>query len=48
MGWRVTDHITPMFPSNDTAIANQSIPLIPSGQTPVMFAQMHYIHKEML
>jgi len=42
IGWRLTDQIEPLFKENlTTAIENQGIVKIPSGQMPAMYAANH-------
>ncbi len=48
LGWRLTNHEDPLF-DNDSIIKHQSLPYLPSGQLPPMYAKLHWVnHKHMI
>jgi hypothetical protein len=48
LGWRLTDSDKPLF-DNSLVFINQSVPKIPSGQIPPMYAKLHWVnHKHLL
>lgn len=48
VGWRLTNHESPLF-DNQSIINNQSLPHLPSGQLPPMYAKLHWVnHRHMI
>lgn len=43
LGWRLTNSKKPLFDHSDV-IKNQSVPKIPSGQIPPMYAKLHWVN----
>ena len=44
LGWRLTRHLQPLYPSNITTCTDQGVPLIKSGQRPPMYSLMHWMN----
>jgi hypothetical protein len=48
LGWRLTNSLRPLF-DHTSVFINQSVPKLPSGQIPPMYAKLHWVnHKHLI